>query len=121
MLFNCLAVGVGGFFGSILRYLLSILTPNAPVPWATFGINVVGSFLLALLAGLALRGIMPDDHVSLMLRVGFCGGFTALSAFSLETAGMVSNGVWLGAAAYAVGTVLLCVLATFAGTWLARI
>ncbi len=120
MFLNCLAVGVGGFIGSVLRYLCGSLTPNVAFPWVTLAINVVGSFLLALLAGFVLRGAISNDQISLMLRVGLCGGFTTFSTFSLETADLISRGAVAGAIVYAVGTVVLCVLAAIAGSWLAR-
>lgn len=120
MLVNCLAVGAGGFVGSVLRYLIGCAAPTSSFPWATLAINVMGSFALALVAGLALRGAMPDGELSLMLRVGLCGGFTTFSTFSLETVSLASGGTWAGAAAYAAGTVALCVLAALAGGILAR-
>lgn len=120
MLLNCLAVGVGGFFGSVLRYLLSNALPNDAFPWTTLAINIVGSFVLALVVGLVLKGVMPDDQISLMLRVGFCGGFTTLSTFSTETLSLMTNGAYGAAIAYALATVVLCVLAAFAGGWVAR-
>lgn len=120
MLANCFAVGVGGFIGSVLRYLCGVVAPNSAFPWTTLAINVAGSFALALIAGLVLRGALADGELSLMLRVGLCGGFTTFSTFSLETASLASGGAVAGAAAYAVVTVALCVLAAFVGSWLAR-
>lgn len=120
MFMNCLAVGVGGFIGSVLRYLLGAAAPTTTFPWATMAINVAGSFALALIAGLVLRGAIPDGELSLLLRVGLCGGFTTFSTFSLEAVTLMSSGAWAGAATYAVATVVLCVLAAFAGSEVAR-
>ncbi|MBO4351921.1 MAG: CrcB family protein, partial [Eggerthellaceae bacterium] len=47
MFLNCLAVGTGGFIGSILRYLITMLCPQSSFPWVTLAINVVGTFILA--------------------------------------------------------------------------
>lgn len=120
MLINCLAVGVGGFFGSILRYLIGALAPSAAFPWTTLAINVVGSFALAIIAGLVLRGAISNEELSLMLRVGLCGGFTTFSTFSFETVTLASGGEWVSATAYAAASVVLCVLAAFAGSALVR-
>ena len=120
MFVNCLAVGAGGFIGSVLRYLIGTVTPDSAFPWTTLAINAVGSFALAFIAGLLLRGVLPEGELSLMLRVGLCGGFTTFSTFSLETVSLASNGAWAGAIAYAVGTCVICVLAAFAGGMLAR-
>ena len=115
MLLKCLAVGCGGFIGSVLRYLIGTATPPSSYPLATLVINVVGSFALAALAALVLRGSMSEGELSLLLRVGLCGGFTTMSTFSLEVVDLASRGAWLGAVGYAVLTCTLCVAAAFAG------
>ena len=115
VLLNCLAVGCGGFVGSVLRYLIGNAAPSSSFPLATLAINVVGSFVLAALAALVLRGAMADGQLSLLLRVGLCGGFTTMSTFSLEVVDLASRGAWVGAVAYAVLTCALCVAAAFAG------
>ena len=115
VLLNCLAVGCGGFIGSVLRYLIGNAAPSSSFPLATLAINVVGSFVLAVLAALVLRGAMADGQLSLLLRVGLCGGFTTMSTFSLEVVDLALRGAWAGAVAYAVLTCALCVAAAFAG------
>ena len=115
MLVNCLAVGVGGFVGSVLRYLIGNAIPNDAFPWATLAINVVGSFALAAIAGLALRGTIDNGNLSLMLRVGLCGGFTTMSTFSLEVVDLASRGAWLSTLGYVTLTCALCVAASYAG------
>lgn len=120
MLLNCLAVGAGGFIGSILRYLITATMPHTSFPWVTLAINVVGTFILATVAALVLRGAMTDGHLSLMIRVGLCGGFTTIGAFSLDTMDMIQHGAYLGAAGYTTLTCVLCVTAAFAGSMFAR-
>ena len=120
MLLNCIAVGCGGFVGSILRYLVGSAVSSSTFPWSTLAVNVVGSFVLAAIAGLVLRGTVPDGELSLMLRVGLCGGFTTMSTFSLEVVDLASRGSWPGAVGYAVLTCVLCVTAAMAGTVLTR-
>ena len=120
MFLNCLAVGCGGFVGSILRYLVGNAVPASSFPWATLAVNVAGAFALAAIAGLVLRGVVPDGELSLMLRVGLCGGFTTMSTFSLELVDLASRGAWLGAAGYALLPCVLCVVAAMAGGVLAR-
>lgn len=120
MLANCLVVGVGGFVGSVLRYLIGNAIPHDGFPWATLAINVVGSFALAAVAGLVLRGTIDDGSLSLMLRVGLCGGFTTMSTFSLEVVDLASRGAWIGALGYVAITCALCVAASCAGGLAAR-
>ncbi len=120
MFLNCLAVGCGGFVGSILRYLVGNAMPVSLFPWATLAVNVVGSFVLAVIAGLVLREVVPDGELSLMLSVGLCGGFTTMSTFSLELVDLTSRGALLGAVGYAIMTCALCVIAAMAGGMLAK-
>lgn len=120
MFMNCLAVGLGGFVGSVLRYLVGNFIPHEMFPWSTLTINVIGSFALAAIAGLVLRGMIDDGGVSLMLRVGLCGGFTTMSTFSLEVVDLASRGAWIGALGYVVITCVLCVAASYAGGLAAR-
>ena len=120
MFVNCLVVGAGGFIGSILRYLVTLVMPASASALGTLSINVVGSFAIAVIAALVVVGTMPDAHLSLMLRVGICGGFTTLAAFSLEASELVGHGAYLGAAGYAVATCVLCVGAAMLGSWLVR-
>ena len=109
MLLNCLAVGCGGFVGSVLRYLAGSVLPHDAFPWHTLAINVLGSFVLALVSGLVLRGAPLDERLSLLLRVGLCGGFTTMSTFSLEVVQLASTTSALAAVGYAVLTGALCI------------
>lgn len=120
MLLNCLCIGAGGFVGSILRYLVGLVVPaSGSFPLATFLINLVGSLLLGFLTALALRGAMPNDQLSLMLRVGLCGGFTTFSTFSVESASLLQNGAYGAAVFYVVASVVVCVAGALAGNLLA--
>ena len=121
MFFNCLAVGMGGFIGSILRYLITAATPHTSFPWITLAINVTGTFILATVAALVLRGALADGHLSLMIRIGLCGGFTTIGAFSLDTMDLIQHGAYLGAAGYTLLTCALCIGAAFAGSIAARL
>jgi len=119
---NWLWVALGGAAGSVARYGLGVQASRwlgTAWPYGTFIANIVGGFLIGLLAGwLAHRG--GADHWRLLLGVGVLGGFTTFSAFSLETAGMIQRGDWGGAAAYAVFSAALAIAAVFAGLMLAR-
>ena len=77
---NALLVGVGAFFGGVSRYGLGQLISKSEFPWATLLINISGSFLLGLVAA-----VWGKDHpLRLLLGVGFLGGYTTFSTFSLE-------------------------------------
>jgi CrcB protein len=117
-----LLVGLGGAAGSAARYLLGLLQPRAigSFPWVTFGINVVGSFLLGFLLRLALATPSFTPDLRALLTVGFCGGFTTFSTYSYETAVLLESGHYGKAATYALGSVAVALAATLAGLMAAR-
>lgn len=115
MFLDCLYVGLGGFAGSVLRYALGKAFPQGDWPWITFSINVIGSFCLGALAALVAKGAIADERLSLMLRVGICGGFTTFSTLSLEAAGMLGDGRTAAGVAYLVASCALGVCASLAG------
>ena len=112
---DCLAVGLGGFVGSVLRYLAGKLPLQSPegFPYVTLMINVLGSFAIGLIAAVAAKHADIDPRLVLFLRVGLCGGFTTFSTFSSETFSLLRAGSYGGAAAYVLLSVLLGVLAVF--------
>jgi fluoride exporter len=117
-----IAVAVGGAMGSVARFWLAgvMTTLTGPrFPWGTLLINVLGSLVIGLVAGLTLVparvGMHPDMRIFLM--TGVCGGFTTFSAFSLQTLELVQAGEMIPALGYAAGSVVLCVIATYCG-WL---
>ena len=120
-----LAVAVGGALGSLARFWLAAVmtTLTGPrFPWGTLLINVLGSFIIGLVAGLtalpARVGMHPDVRAFLM--VGVCGGFTTFSAFSLQSLEWLQSGEVASALGYMAGSVLLCVIAVWAGWLLGR-
>lgn len=114
-----LAVAFGGAAGSVARYLTSrALAPVADLPLGTVVVNVVGSFVLGMLVATAPAG--EPSPWRLALGVGFCGGFTTFSAFSIELLALVGNGATGRAAVYAVISVVLGVVAAFAGALAGR-
>lgn len=82
-----LLVGLGGFFGSIARYGVQLLTDKflrVEFPLATFAVNITGCFIIGMLAGyIHYREDMPGEYW-LLLATGFCGAFTTFSTFALE-------------------------------------
>ncbi len=121
-----IAVAVGGAIGSMGRFWLAgaMAALTGPrFPWGTLLINVVGSFVIGLVAGLTLTparvGMHPDLRIFLM--TGICGGFTTFSAFSLQTLELMQAGDVVPAMGYAIGSVVLCVIATYAAWALGRL
>lgn len=81
-------VAVGGAAGCVLRFLVSTYMPRLEFPWHTLVVNLAGSFLLGLL--FLEHGM--DHSTRLLVAVGFFGGFTTLSTFSVETIDLAKSG-----------------------------
>ncbi len=118
-----LFVGLGGFAGSVLRYLISSwmqpASGSVAFPWGTLLVNVLGCFVIGTLSYLAdVRGLLGPD-ARLFLIVGLLGGFTTFSAFGNETMNLLRDGENLVAAANIVTSVALCLAAVWAGRVLA--
>ncbi len=116
---NLLLVGLGGFLGSIARYLLGewILhqTAEARFPWGTFAVNLLGCLAIGVLSGVAERFEMISPTARLFLFTGVLGGFTTFSAFGLETVYLLRrNELWI-AAAYTAGSVVVGLLFLWLG------
>ena len=104
------AVALGGLLGALGRWALGELFPEGGgFPWTTFGINVSGSFLLALLP--AVGAVRHHLWLVLLLGPGMIGGFTTLSAYADQTRSLLAAQRPGLAAAYVLGTLLACLLA----------
>ena len=116
-----LAVAVGGAAGSVARYAVVLGTANwlgAAFPFGTMIVNVVGSFIIgALAAGFALWW---GNAVRPLLIVGFLGGFTTFSSYSLDAVELFERGAVVAGAVYTLGSVVLSVGAVLAGLWIVR-
>ena len=91
---DCLAVTLGGAVGSVLRYLIGLISLNEKYlfPAKTFVINVLGCFLIGLITALSLKSSNLNPRQVLFLKVGICGGFTTFSTFALESSNLLKNG-----------------------------
>ena len=113
-------VALGGAIGTTGRYWLSGVVARLigeTFPWGTLVINVTGSFIIGFFA--TLTG--PDGRVYVgstarqFVMIGICGGYTTFSSFSLQTLNLMNDGEWLYAGANITGSVVLCLLAVWAG------
>ncbi len=118
-----LIVFAGAGIGGALRHGVNLAAARMfglGFPFGTIIVNVLGSFLMGVLAGyFAFRTGLPQ-HVRLFLTTGVLGGFTTFSAFSLDAALLMERHAYWSAAAYMAGSVLLSLLALFAGLSLFR-
>lgn len=122
-LWQPLIVGAGGFFGAMLRYGLSgvvqRLAPFATFPLGTLTVNVAGSLLIGVIAGLVEFRQVLGPEARLFLMIGLLGGFTTFSSFAYETLALGQDGEYLLASLNALASVALCLVAVWLGYRLA--
>ena len=108
-------VAIGSAVGGVARYLIgSWMQRFSTFPWGTLVVNVTGSFIIGWFARYAVaHSVRPE--IRALIAVGICGGFTTFSAFSYESMALLREGQWLRAGAYVAGSVVLSLLAVFAG------
>ena len=119
-----LMAGLGGFFGAILRYVLSTFIYKlfgTDFPYGTFAVNVLGCFLIGFFMGLVDAGVIISPNLRILIAIGFLGGFTTFSSFSYETVELLKAGAWISAVANVVYTILNCLGATWIGEVLSRL
>lgn len=114
LLKDSLIVGMGGFLGAVVRFLVGAWVVGrygASFPWATFVINVSGSFLLGLIGTLLLGRVLVNPAWRLGVAIGFIGAYTTFSTFEYESAKLGSS--WA-----ALGNLLGSVVAGYGAVWL---
>ncbi len=121
-LLDCVYVGAGGLFGSIMRYLISLLPVrhSSGFPLLTLGVNIVGAFLIGLIVAFAGKNVNIDPRTLLFLKVGVCGGFTTFSTFALEAHGLMDGGKAFIGLSYIALSVILCIAAITAANALVK-
>jgi fluoride exporter len=98
-------VVLGGAVGAVVRYAVSRWLDRGGVPWGTFAVNALGSFVLGVVLGAA------DPATAALVGTGFCGALTTYSTFALQLVELPAR----RAAAYALGSVATGLVAAAAG------
>lgn len=117
------AVAAGGAIGAASRHLFNQQMAKLfglNFPWGTFGVNVIGSFIMGLAVGFFALRYEPSPEMRSFITTGILGGFTTFSAFSLDAANMIERGQAGLAALYIGGSVALGLAGLFLGLWIAR-
>ncbi|GGG64741.1 putative fluoride ion transporter CrcB [Salipiger pallidus] len=121
MIQTLLQVALGGALGASSRYLTGVAVTallGRGFPWGTLTVNILGSFAMGLL--ITVLGSLSATRLHPLLAVGFLGGFTTFSSFSLDVATLYERGDIALAAGYAAVSVVASILALFLGLALAR-
>jgi fluoride exporter len=113
-------IGLGGALGSILRALIYVCI-KSNFPWATLVANVAGCLIIGLVIG--HESVTADwaQHTRGFVVIGFCGGFTTFSTFSLQTFKQLEAGNVLAAFSNIALSFVMCLFAVWAGLKLAKI
>ena len=117
-----LLVFVGGGVGSALRYVVGkfLKTVSSGFPWGTFSVNIVGSLLIGLFMGIALKNSSLSENQTLLLITGFCGGFTTFSAFAYENQVFLKEGDIMSFLIYTLGSIAVGIVAIFLGLFISK-
>jgi fluoride exporter len=111
-------IGIGGFLGTIARYLTTLSVHRyLPIsfPYGTFFVNILGCFLIGIFYGLSEKGSMIPDDWRLFLTVGFCGGFTTFSTFANDNLSLLQDSEFFNFALYTGLSVFLGLVAAYFG------
>ena len=118
MLKSIALVGLGGAFGSILRYVISLGLKQfitSSFPFATFAINVIGCLIIGILYGISEKNNLGNSDFNYLLIIGFCGGFTTFSTFANENYNLLQQNNITVPLLYITSSVILGILAVKLG------
>lgn len=116
-------IALGSAMGGVSRYVVGAALQQRfglTFPVGTLIVNITGSLLLGFIMRLALGGSQISPETRIFLTTGFCGGYTTFSTFSYDTAVMFESGQFRRAMLYVTLSIVLSVVATFAGFGLAQ-
>lgn len=118
-----LLVGFGGALGSMLRFSVSTALHSLvgrAFPWGTLFVNVTGSFVMGVVYVVLVERVALGPEWRSLLMVGLLGGYTTFSSFSIETLNLIEGGDLAKAAVNVLASVVVCLLAVWAGVILGR-
>lgn len=123
MIKNLTLIFIGGGLGSICRYLIGKYFSQ--FKWVDFNlgtliVNVIGSFLIGLFIGYFLKDESQNQSLYLLTAIGFCGGFTTFSSFSVDQLNLLKSGAYQSFFIYLMLSLVLGLTATFLGLLLTK-
>jgi CrcB protein len=121
---SILIVGLGGFIGTVLRFLVSRylqINYTTVFPWGTFLVNILGSFLIGIVFGISEKENIMSPEWRIFLTVGVCGGFTTFSSLSNEAFILLQSKEMLRFALYSGLSFFLGIFAVYFGRLIIKI
>lgn len=112
---NIIAIFLGGGLGSLLRY-----AANVVCPFPTVIVNIIGSFIIGFFYCYFMDKADVSNSLKLAITVGFCGGLTTFSTFSLELFKMMEKGAFVQSFGYIFLSIAVCLLSTGIGVYFAK-
>jgi CrcB protein len=119
MLRTLLLIGLGGFLGSISRFLIALGVNRifqSVLPVGTLTVNILGCLLIGIIYSLAEQKNMLSPELRIFLGVGFCGGFTTYSSFAFDKFSLIKTGDFLMLSVYVGASVFLGLIAVYLGS-----
>lgn len=112
-------IAIGSAFGGMLRYFCSTIIPNSLMqmhfPLGILIINITGSFIIGLSSSIPITDAIIETRIKHLIIIGFCGGYTTFSSFSLDNLHLIQNNEFFTATLNILLSVLLCIAATWLG------
>ena len=119
MLRTLLLIGLGGFLGSISRFLIALGVSRyfqTVLPIGTLAVNIIGCLLIGMIYSLAEQKNLLSPELRIFLGVGFCGGFTTYSSFAFEKFSLIKTGDFLVLSIYMGASIFLGLIAVYLGS-----
>ena len=112
-----LLVFLGGGLGSSFRWFINRLIPSDSFPYSTISVNLIGCFLIGILAGYILTHSHFKSDIYPLLIVVFCGGLTTFSAFALDNYNLIKSNDFFNSILYITLSVAGCIIMIYAGLY----
>jgi len=116
-MYTLFVIGIGGFIGAILRYLIGGLIQNGIIsfPVGTLGVNFIGCFCISIIMYLSEFGNLFSENTRIFLTIGLLGSFTTMSAFSFESFKLLEQKEIFLLMFNVIGTICLTFFAVYLG------
>ena len=116
-----LFIGLGGFIGANLRYLIGVyLNKYSHEMTGTLIVNITGSFCIALFYGFITQKFNVNDNLKYFFTIGLLGSYTTFSTFSYTTLILINDGNYVRAGMNIILSFSLCLLLAFIGFWISK-